>query len=55
MRAQIERKQTVVDQMNKKLEHLVATSGGEELAPLEMEIASLNKTIDAIGTLVSQN
>ena len=27
MRAQIERKQTVIDQMNKKLEHLVSTSG----------------------------
>ena len=54
MRAQIERKQTVVDQMNKKLEHLVATSGGEELAPLEMEIASLNKTLDQLGTEIAE-
>ena len=46
MRAAIERKQTTVDQMNKKLDQLMATSGGEELGPLEVEIASLNKTIE---------
>jgi hypothetical protein len=41
--------------MNKKLDHLVATSGGEELAPLEMEIASLNKTIDQVGTEIAES
>ena len=41
MHAIIERKQTTQDQMNKKLEKLVSTSGGEELGPLEIEIASV--------------
>jgi len=54
MRAQIERKQTVVDQMNKKLDHLVATCGGEELAPLEMELASLTKSLDQLETEIAE-
>ena len=32
MRAQIERKQTIIDQMNKKLEQLVSTSGKLEMS-----------------------
>ena len=54
MRAQIERKQTVVDQMNKKLEHLVATCGGEELAPLEMEVTSLSKSLDQLEAEINE-
>ena len=48
MRAIIERKQTTVDQMNKRLDALVATSGGEELGPLEVEIVSLTKACSLI-------
>ena len=54
MRATIERKQTTVDQMNKKLDHLMATSGGEELGPLEVEIASLNKTIEQMDNEINE-
>lgn len=54
MRAAIERKQTTVDQMNKKLDQLMATSGGEELGPLEVEIASLNKTIEQMDNEINE-
>jgi len=54
MRAAIERKQTTVDQMNKKLDQLMATSGGEELGPMEVEIASLNKTIEQMDNEINE-
>lgn len=54
MHATIERKQTTVDQMNKKLDQLMATSGGEELGPLEIEIASLNKTIEQMDNEINE-
>ena len=54
MRASIERKQTTVDQMNKKLDQLMATSGGEELGPMEVEIASLNKTIEQMDNEINE-
>ena len=54
MHAVIERKQTTVDQMNKKLETLLSTSGGEELGPLEVEIASVNKTIDQMDNEINE-
>uniref|UniRef100_H2XUM1 Coiled-coil domain-containing protein 40 n=1 Tax=Ciona intestinalis TaxID=7719 RepID=H2XUM1_CIOIN len=42
----IERKQTAIDQYNKKLEQLLANSGGEEIGPLEIQINSLSKQIE---------
>lgn len=53
MHATIERKQTTQDQMNKKLDQLVSTSGGEELGPLEIEISSMNKTLDQLNTEIN--
>lgn len=54
MRAQIERKQTIIDQMSKKLILLVENAGGEELAPLEMEVASLQKSLDQLGSDIAE-
>ncbi|KAJ8037566.1 Coiled-coil domain-containing protein 40 [Holothuria leucospilota] len=44
--AVIERKQGLIDQYNKKVEAIAAEQGGEELGPLEAEVASLTKSID---------
>ncbi|CAL1527056.1 unnamed protein product [Lymnaea stagnalis] len=44
--AVIERKQSQVDTMNKKLTQLIAAAGGVELGPLEIQVNSLNKSID---------
>jgi len=54
MHAMIERKQTTQDQMNKKLDTLVSTTGGEELGPLEIEISSLNKTLDQLNNEINE-
>merc|ERR1719378_1205760 len=54
MHAIIERKQTTQDQMNKKLEQLLATSGGEELGPLEVEISSINKTLEQLNNEINE-
>ncbi len=54
MRAQVERKQTIIDQMSKKLHNLVENSGGEELAPLEMEVASLAKSLEQLSTDIAE-
>ena len=43
----IERKQGVIDQYNKKLEHMISSAGGIELGPLEIQINSLQKSIEA--------
>ncbi|XP_013409019.1 coiled-coil domain-containing protein 40 isoform X1 [Lingula anatina] len=43
----IERKQNLIDQYNKKLEVLISSAGGVELGPLEIQINSLLKSIDA--------
>ncbi|XP_046567885.1 coiled-coil domain-containing protein 40-like [Haliotis rubra] len=42
----IERKQNLIDQFNKKLEHMISSAGGVELGPLEITINSLQKSID---------
>lgn len=42
----IERKQVVVDQYNKKLEQMISQAGGVELGPLEIQINSLQKSIE---------
>ncbi|XP_039265191.1 coiled-coil domain-containing protein 40-like isoform X1 [Styela clava] len=47
--AVIERKQTIIDQYNKKLEQIVMSSGGEEIGPLQTQINSLNKQIESMG------
>ncbi|XP_071132695.1 coiled-coil domain-containing protein 40-like [Mytilus edulis] len=44
----IERKQNVIDQYNKKLEVLITNAGGVELGPLEIQINSLQKSIDGM-------
>ncbi|CAG5098219.1 Oidioi.mRNA.OKI2018_I69.XSR.g15471.t1.cds [Oikopleura dioica] len=38
------------DQMSKKLHHLVETAGKEGLAPLEMEVASLGKSLEQLSS-----
>ncbi|KAK3598746.1 hypothetical protein CHS0354_028798 [Potamilus streckersoni] len=43
----IERKQNIIDQYNKKLEYMISKAGGVELGPLEIQINSLQKSIDA--------
>ncbi|XP_069123768.1 coiled-coil domain-containing protein 40-like [Argopecten irradians] len=43
----IERKQNIIDQYNKKLEVLISNAGGVELGPLEININSLQKSIEA--------
>ncbi|WAQ97414.1 CCD40-like protein [Mya arenaria] len=43
----IERKQNLIDQFNKKLEVIISKAGGVELGPLEIQINSLQKSIDA--------
>ncbi|CAH1795383.1 unnamed protein product, partial [Owenia fusiformis] len=43
----IERKQGVIDQYNKKLEQMISSAGGVELGPLEIQINSLAKSIEA--------
>ncbi|XP_045213458.2 coiled-coil domain-containing protein 40-like [Mercenaria mercenaria] len=43
----IERKQNLIDQFNKKLEVMISKAGGVELGPLEININSLQKSIDA--------
>lgn len=45
--AVIERKQGIIDQFNKKLEHMIGQAGGVELGPLEIQMNSLQKSIDA--------
>ncbi|KAK6170441.1 hypothetical protein SNE40_018834 [Patella caerulea] len=45
--ALIERKQNLIDQYNKRLEHMISSAGGVELGPLEIQINSLSKSIDA--------
>lgn len=45
--AMIERKQGIIDQYNKKLEQMIAQAGGVELGPLEIQINSLHKSIEA--------
>ncbi|XP_021370653.1 coiled-coil domain-containing protein 40-like isoform X2 [Mizuhopecten yessoensis] len=45
--AVIERKQNIIDQYNKKLEVLITNAGGVELGPLEININSLQKSIEA--------
>ncbi|PIK45458.1 hypothetical protein BSL78_17690, partial [Apostichopus japonicus] len=44
--AVIERKQGLIDQYNKKVEAIAIEQRGEELGPLEAEVASLTKSID---------
>lgn len=44
--AVIERKQTIIDQYNKRLELIISTSGGEEIGPLHAHLNSLGKQID---------
>ncbi|XP_059157116.1 coiled-coil domain-containing protein 40-like isoform X2 [Physella acuta] len=45
--AVIERKQNQVDSMNKKLTQMIAAAGGVELGPLEIQVNSLVKSIEA--------
>lgn len=48
-RSKIERNQTTIDTKNKKLEQLLANSGGEDLGPLEIQASSLKKSLEEIG------
>lgn len=48
-RSKIERNQTTIDTKNKQLESLLANSGGEDLGPLEIQIASLKKSLTEIN------
>lgn len=45
--ATIERKQNQVDIMNKKLNQMIDSAGGVELGPLEIQINSLQKSIES--------
>ncbi|KAK3733202.1 hypothetical protein QZH41_019682 [Actinostola sp. cb2023] len=45
--AVIERKQGTIDQLNKKIDQMKSKSGGEELGPLELQIHTLQKQIEA--------
>ncbi|XP_055874600.1 coiled-coil domain-containing protein 40-like [Biomphalaria glabrata] len=45
--AVIERKQNQVDSMNKRLTQMIAAAGGVELGPLEIQVNSLHKSIEA--------
>ncbi|XP_071960201.1 coiled-coil domain-containing protein 40-like isoform X2 [Antedon mediterranea] len=47
--AVIERKQGMIDQFNKKVEAIQNEQGGEELGPLEQEVAAMQKSIDTRG------
>ncbi|GFO16023.1 coiled-coil domain-containing protein 40 [Plakobranchus ocellatus] len=44
----IERKQNQVDVMNKKLNQMIANAGGVELGPLEIQVNSIQKSIEAM-------
>ncbi|CAH3039798.1 unnamed protein product [Pocillopora meandrina] len=43
----IERKQSTIDQFNKKIDQLRSKDGGEEIGPLELQIHTLQKQIEA--------
>ncbi|XP_045428132.1 coiled-coil domain-containing protein 40 [Pipistrellus kuhlii] len=50
----IERKQGLINTLNKELEQMVSEIGGEEMGPLELEIKRLSKLLDEVGTKVTQ-
>nr|KAF6295263.1 coiled-coil domain containing 40 [Myotis myotis] len=50
----IERKQGIINTLNKELEQMVSEIGGEELGPLELEIKRLSKLLDEVGAKVTQ-
>lgn len=50
----IERKQGLMDQQNKKLEQMINNAGGEELGPLEIQINSLAKSIEAEASSIGE-
>ncbi|XP_023378784.1 coiled-coil domain-containing protein 40 [Pteropus vampyrus] len=52
--ALIERKQGLINFLNKQLEQMLSELGGEELGPLELEIKRLSRLLDEHGTAVSQ-
>ncbi|XP_053424304.1 coiled-coil domain-containing protein 40 isoform X3 [Nycticebus coucang] len=50
----IERKQSLINFLNKQLEQMVSQLGGEEVGPLELEIKRLSKLLDEQSTSVTQ-
>ncbi|XP_059527683.1 coiled-coil domain-containing protein 40 [Myotis daubentonii] len=50
----IERKQGLINTLNRELEQMVSEIGGEELGPLELEIKRLSKLLDEVGAKVTQ-
>lgn len=47
-KAVIERKQTTIDQLQKKVEQMLQETGGLEIGPLEIQANSLQKSIDGV-------
>nr|KAF6455148.1 coiled-coil domain containing 40 [Rousettus aegyptiacus] len=50
----IERKQGLINFLNKQLEQMLSELGGEEVGPLELEIKRLSRLLDEHSTAVSQ-
>ncbi|XP_075850128.1 coiled-coil domain-containing protein 40 [Microcebus murinus] len=51
----IERKQSLINFLNKQLEQMVAELGGEEVGPLELEIKQLTKLLDEHSAIVTKS
>ena len=51
---EIKRKQDQLQQLNSELDKLIAAAGGAELGPLEIQINSLQKSIDAENTTIAE-
>nr|KAF6415212.1 coiled-coil domain containing 40 [Molossus molossus] len=50
----IERKQSLINTLNKELEQMVFKLGGQEMGPLDLEIKRLSKLLDEQGADVTQ-
>ncbi|XP_076871589.1 coiled-coil domain-containing protein 40 [Brachyhypopomus gauderio] len=50
----IERKQAAINVYNKKIEQIVASTGHEDLGPLEIEVNTLRKQIEEVGMEIKE-
>jgi len=51
---EIKRKQDQLQQLSSELDKLIASTGGAELGPLEIQINSLQKSIDAANATIAE-
>ena len=51
---EIKRKQDQLQQLSSELDKLIASAGGAELGPVEIEINSLQKSIDAENAAIAE-